>query len=217
MPRSRHDDYDDRDDREDRDRWGEERTRGRDREEGGGGGNTVLLIVGGVVLVVLLLCGGGIALVVFLTRATSSRMQAAMAEEEARRAAEQVAIERKAEEVMRQKQAAATTDSEKAKAFLEYWLIKVKANRLDEAYRVTTANFKDHLSRDQFEQFVQRNRAELALPPVWTGGGGPRPGVVTYLMGRGFDKGPPFWFTVVREGNDWKLDTIGIGGDWKNT
>jgi hypothetical protein len=193
MPRQTDDEYDAHDD----DR-GEPRPRRRPRPQAGGGSSStklILILVAVLGGVFLLCCGGVVALWVFRVGGGPEGWRQAQAEQ--------------ARAAWKQQEAAATSEQQKAKALVDYWVALVRIGELDEAYRQTTPAFRSRMTRADFEEFVQSNRDLKTDRPGWSYGLNGRPETrFTFLLSR--PKNAPYWLTAAREGDEWKLDEVGV-------
>ena len=120
-----------------------------------------------------------------------------------------VELQRQAEERRKQQEAAATSDQQRAKAFLDYWVTEIRLDNLDEAYRLTTTAYQARTSRQQFDRFVQEN-SDLKTPePTWSFGlDGKRGNQFGFCLHR--RKTNPYLLTVAKEKGEWKLDAIAV-------
>jgi hypothetical protein len=204
MARSRH--RDDYDDEYDEDEYDDEDERPRRRSSAESGGNTavkILAIIGAVVLGIVLVCGG-LAFYAFRSAQQGlDQMQVEVAARQEQMRREQQERERKE----------ANSDNGRSEQFANAFLQEVKGNRADPAYRMTTAAFKARVSQDAFKTLVQKSAGPLNLSlPVSADLFAPEAGAVYSFHGPVMDNRRVLnlSLTVVKEGNDWKVDQFAL-------
>jgi hypothetical protein len=191
MPRSRRsDDFDD-------DEF--DRPPRRRPQSGGSSGVKIVAIIFGFFLVIILMCGGLVYYMVYSARKTVDRMQDDL---------NKMAQEHQAKE--------ANSDRGKAQRAADAFIQELKGNRIDAAYRMTTAAYRQRVSPDEFRALVNQSADVLKhampfLPDVFAPDNG-----TTYVftqklaVPRGF---ADISVTMIKEGAEWKVDQFRVDPD----
>ena len=164
----------------------------------------ILMIVGGVVVVGLLLCGCGVG--GWLIWLVSLNVTPEKWDQR---------VKQQAEERWKQEERQATSDQNRARAFLEYWLLVLEMKNVDEPYRVTSKAFQARMSRQQFEDFLKARPYLKERDRNWSHGNDGKPGDNFSFMLHSKKPGDKVYTNsvlwVVREGGEWRLDKIDDG------
>jgi hypothetical protein len=233
MPRYREDDEDDR-----RRRPRDEDDRLRPASGGGNTTVTIMLILGGVFVLIALICGG-VALYIYTSVArgvnevqqrveeeqqrTAKRMQEEHAETVRQMEADQKRMREESDRRMRDAQAASEKDRQEfekrrraienrtqAKRAVEAFLAEVRANRIEESYKLTTAGFQARVRLDEFRTladiFVRTKDRVLTMRADSTSAPDGKPVTFTSFGGRQTSAK----MSVIREGDRWLIDQFTV-------
>ena len=156
---------------------------------------TIAFVLGGLGIGVVLLCGCGVGLWVFWLASLN-----VTPEQRDQRVKDQ------AHQRWKQEEQEATSDQYRARAFLEYWLLLLEMNNLDEPYKLTTKAFQTRNSRQQFEEFVKTRPYLKERDHNWSHGVDGKPGDrFTFML---HSRGRNSFLWAEREAGEWRLDKI---------
>src|SRR5262245_33023721 len=171
----------------------------RRRPPSSSSGVKIVAIIFGFFLVIVLICGGLVYYMVYSARKTVDRMQDDL---------QKMAQEHQAKE--------ANSDRGKAQRAADQFIQEVKGNRIDAAYRMTSAAYQKRVTPEDFRALVTQSRDVLLrampfMPDVFAPDTGPTYVFNQKLAGpRGFSD---ISVTVIKEGGEWKVDQFRVDRD----
>ena len=176
-----------------------------------------MAIIAGVLLAMFLICAGILSLVVYTVRSSWDRNLQALRETASQQAEKAQAWQEKNIEQTRAEWAKQDADRGEGKRFAESFLAALREHRFADAYRETTATFREQFpSEQELEQFtrghpVLSNSTMLFDEDVAQQGGTRQRFFFNAVEGEMHDmKLVKVGITVMKDGLNWKADELTV-------